>query len=127
MAMESCSGGFAHSQRQKFLDTKLTAALDRLEANHILSLAELENLAKCPYCDFAAEYPPLEENRIFECLNKTCMKRSCRLCHKEDHLPLTCEEFAKENRLSARRTIEEARSDAVIRKCNKCKLLPQLS
>lgn len=124
MAMESCSAGFAHTQRQKFLDKNLTAALDRIEANYMISLAALEDLAKCPFCNYAAEYPPIEENKIFECLDRKCLKRSCRLCNKEDHLPQTCEEFAKENGLNARRAIEEARSEAVIRRCNKCKHSP---
>jgi TRIAD3 protein (E3 ubiquitin-protein ligase RNF216) len=126
MATDSCNGGFSHTQRQNFLDRKLTTALDRLEANHNISLAAMEDLAKCPFCDYAELYPSIEENRIFACVNTECMVRSCRLCQKEDHLPMTCEEFAKENRLSARRTIEEARSEAVIRKCNKCKLLPPI-
>lgn len=121
--MDSCNAGFSHLQRKKFLDKKLATALDRIEANHILSVASLENLEKCPFCNYAAEYPPVEENKVFDCLDKNCLKRSCRLCHKEDHLPQTCEEFAKENGMNARREIEEARSEAVIRRCNKCKLV----
>lgn len=122
MASDSCKGGFSHSQRKKFLDKKLTTALDRIEANYIISICALENLEKCPFCDYAEEYPPVEVNKVFECQDRKCLKHSCRLCRKENHLPQTCEEFAKENGGSARRAIEEARSDAVIRRCNKCKI-----
>jgi TRIAD3 protein (E3 ubiquitin-protein ligase RNF216) len=33
---------------------------------------------------------------------------------------MTCEEYKKENGLSGRRQVEEAMSEALIRKCNKC-------
>lgn len=121
MATDSCPGGFSHSQRRRFLDKNIQRALDRNEANHMLSMVALEDLERCPFCDFAAEYPPVGENKVFECQDKNCLKRSCRLCRKEDHLPKTCGEAAKEHGLSARRAIEEARSEAVIRRCNKCK------
>lgn len=45
---------------------------------------------------------------------------SCRACRKETHIPRTCEEAALEQGHSARHGIEEAMSEALIRKCNKC-------
>lgn len=36
------------------------------------------------------------------------------------HVPLTCEEAVREHGFSARRTIKEAMSAAMIRRCNKC-------
>jgi len=40
----------------------------------------------------------------------------------KSHVPLTCEEHKKENGISERRVIEEARTEALIRTCNKCKV-----
>ena len=47
---------------------------------------------------------------------------SCRLCKAKSHIPLTCDEFKKENGISERRVIEEARTEALIRTCGKCKV-----
>ena len=47
---------------------------------------------------------------------------SCRLCKERSHIPLSCQEYRKENGMSERRVIEEARTEALIRTCHKCKL-----
>jgi len=83
-------------------------------------MAGIENLESCPFCPYAAEYPPVEVNKEFRCEAPDCERVSCRLCKLESHIPKSCEEFAKENGLSIRRQIEEAMSAALIRKCNKC-------
>ena len=49
-------------------------------------------------------------------------KVSCRLCKAKSHVPLSCDEFKKENGVSERRIIEEARTEALIRTCGKCKV-----
>lgn len=95
-------------------------ALERNEQEAVLRMAGIENLASCPFCPYAAEYPPIEVNKDFECKMPDCEKISCRLCNLESHIPKSCEEFAKENGLSIRREIEEAMTAALIRKCNKC-------
>lgn len=66
------------------------------------------------------EYPSLELEKEFRCLKPDCKMVSCRACRKETHIPKTCEEAALETGHSARHTIEEAMSAALIRKCNKC-------
>jgi len=106
--------------RIQFLDEKTIIALERNEQEAVLRMAGIENLASCPFCPFAAEYPPVEVDREFRCQAPDCEKVSCRLCKLESHIPKSCEENAKENGLSARRQIEEAMSAALIRKCNKC-------
>ena len=47
---------------------------------------------------------------------------SCRLCKAKSHVPLSCDEFKKEHGVSERRIIEEARTEALIRTCGKCKI-----
>jgi TRIAD3 protein (E3 ubiquitin-protein ligase RNF216) len=120
MSMETCEAGFSNDQKAQFLDSKTTIALDRNEQEAMLRMAGIENLASCPFCPYAAEYPPAEINKEFHCQAPDCEKISCRLCNLESHIPKSCEEFAKENGLSVRREIEEAMSAALIRKCNKC-------
>lgn len=122
MSTDGCEAGFSNDQRKQFMDEKLIVAIDRIEAETVLRLAGIENLESCPFCPFAAEYPPVEENKLFHCQNEDCVKISCRLCKKESHIPKTCEEYAKECGLSVRRQIEEAMTGAMIRLCNKCKM-----
>jgi len=121
MSMDGCTSGFDRDQREFFIDRKSRIALERIEQEAMLRLAGIENLETCPFCPYAAEYPPVEENKEFRCQNPGCKEVSCRLCRKETHIPKTCEEVERENGHSARRQIEEAMSAALIRKCNKCK------
>ncbi|KAH6957621.1 hypothetical protein BKA56DRAFT_703549 [Ilyonectria sp. MPI-CAGE-AT-0026] len=120
MSTDGCEAGFSHAQRGEFLDKKLISALDRIEQEAVLRMAAIENLATCPFCPYAAEYPPVELNQEFHCANPTCRMISCRLCQAETHVPKTCEEAALEHGIPARRDIEEAMTAAMIRKCNKC-------
>jgi TRIAD3 protein (E3 ubiquitin-protein ligase RNF216) len=95
-------------------------ALERNEQEANLRMAGIENLASCPFCSYAAEYPPVEIDKEFRCEAPDCRRISCRLCKLESHIPKSCEENSKEVGLSVRRQIEEAMSEALIRKCNKC-------
>ena len=121
MSMDGCKAGFSYDQRCEFLDQKTTVALERIEQEHVLRMAGIENLETCPFCPFAAEYPPVEVNKEFLCHNPECEAVSCRLCRKESHIPKTCAEAERDNGPSVRLTIEEAMSAAMIRSCNKCK------
>ncbi|KAH8593523.1 hypothetical protein B0O99DRAFT_215494 [Bisporella sp. PMI_857] len=120
MDTSGCVAGFSMEQRSLFLDAKTTIALERIHQETELRMAGIENLASCPFCTYAAEYPPVEVNTEFRCQKPDCKKVSCRLCNLESHVPKSCEENAKENGLSVRRQIEEAMSEALIRRCNKC-------
>ena len=122
--MEQCSAGFDQDQRDLFLDAKLQIALGRIEQEAMLRLAGIENLETCPFCPYAAEYPPIEVDKEFRCQNPECEEVVCRLCRKATHIPKTCHEAELENGHSARRIIEEAMSSAMIRKCNKCRRPP---
>ncbi len=120
MSLDSCSAGFSRDQRALFLDKRLITALDRIEQETVLRLAGIVDLETCPFCPYAAEYPPVESNKEFRCENPKCGIVSCRLCREETHIPKTCEEAMRDVGHSARHKIEEAMSEALIRKCNKC-------
>ncbi|KAI0515317.1 hypothetical protein F5B22DRAFT_636597 [Xylaria bambusicola] len=121
MSMDGCSFGFSREQRALFLDKRLTVALDRIEQESVLRMAGIENLETCPFCPYAAEYPIVEVDKEFRCEDPRCGKVSCRLCRKETHIPKTCAEADADRGLDARHILEEAMSQALIRRCNKCK------
>ncbi|KAK1658986.1 hypothetical protein BDP55DRAFT_733650 [Colletotrichum godetiae] len=120
MSTDGCDAGFSYKERAKFINEQLTQALDRIESEANLRMAGIDGLETCPFCPYAAEYPPVESNREFKCENPDCHVVSCRLCREETHIPRTCEEAASDSTEGARRQIEEAMSTALIRKCNKC-------
>lgn len=122
MHESGCTATFSRDQRTRFLDTKTIEKLERLQQQDEIRKAELPNLSTCPFCDFAAICPPVEEDREFRCYNPECAEVSCRLCKLKSHIPLTCAESKKENGVSERRVIEEARTEALIRTCGKCKI-----
>lgn len=122
MSIDGCTAGFSKDQKDIFLDEKTVSALERIEQEAALRLAGIENLETCPFCPYAAEYPPVEVDKEFRCGKPDCEIVSCRLCRKETHIPKTCTEAALEEGHCGRRAIEEAMSAALIRKCNKCEL-----
>ncbi|KIW99942.1 uncharacterized protein Z518_10870 [Rhinocladiella mackenziei CBS 650.93] len=102
-----------------------TLTFDRLELNKQqaeIVAAGIEGLEGCPFCEYKAVCEDVREEPLFYCQNPDCSRATCRKCHKDNHLPKTCEENAKDNVLSARHLVEEARSDAVMRTCPKCKV-----
>lgn len=120
MSLDGCSAGFSRAQRALFLNKKLTVALDRIEQEAVLRMAGIENLETCPFCPYAAEYPPVEFDKEFRCDNPRCRQVSCRLCRKGSHIPKTCAEADADRGLDVRHVLEEAMSEALIRRCNKC-------
>ncbi|EWC47947.1 hypothetical protein DRE_02829 [Drechslerella stenobrocha 248] len=122
MDASGCRKEFPPNEIKRFCDEKTVEILERLEQRDVLRLAEIDDLSECPFCDFAAILPPVEFDREFRCHNPECMKVSCRMCDKETHIPLTCEEKAKEENSNLRRDVEEAMTEALLRKCGKCGL-----
>ena len=96
--------------------------LDSLQQEDEIRKAGLEGLEDCPFCSYKAVLPPVEEDREFRCENSQCKVVSCRLCKEKSHIPQTCEEYRKDKGLSERHQVEEAMSNALIRKCPKCQL-----
>merc|ERR1719219_764494 len=64
-----------------------------------------------------------EQNKVFTCQNPDCGKKSCRLCKAMSHIPLTCKEAKGESEDETRKRtyIENKMSEALMRKCYKCK------
>ncbi|PWW77970.1 hypothetical protein C7212DRAFT_276751 [Tuber magnatum] len=115
-----CKALFPRGQMLRFLDAKILSALAKIEQEDALRIADIDGLVKCPFCHYGAIYPPPEVDKEFNCQNPDCMEISCRLCNQKSHFPLTCQEYAKDNKLNARHRVEEAMTEALVRKCNKC-------
>lgn len=116
----NCGGCFTRKQLQECLDQRTFDRLEHMQQQEDLAAAGLD-LDECPFCDFKAECPPVEEDREFRCLNPKCRKTSCRLCQKESHIPKSCAEAKQDQKLEVRHIVEEAMSAALIRNCNNCK------
>ena len=79
--------------------------------------AGLDGLVNCPFCPFAAVLE--DEDRVFMCRNSECGINSCRLCHRPNHIPLTCEEL-NQKADTARQEMEESMTNALLRQCWRC-------
>ncbi|KXT09588.1 hypothetical protein AC579_2505 [Pseudocercospora musae] len=116
-----CGSGFAHAQLHLLEDKQLLGKLEQLQQEKDIRDAGLDDLEECPFCDYKAILPPVEEDFEFRCANPECEKVSCRRCKSVSHIPRSCEEHAKDNKLDSRHKIEEAMTAAMLRSCNKCK------
>lgn len=116
-----CGAGFDPAQLNQLADKKLLAKLADLQQEKDIRDAALENLEECPFCDYKAIAPPIEEDFEFRCANPECEKVSCRRCKANTHVPISCEQHAKDNKINSRHKIEEAMTAALVRSCNRCK------
>lgn len=114
---DGCTHGFSKTQLRLAVPQQLLDKLDQIQQDDDIRKAELEGLEECPFCDFKAICPPVDVDREFRCENYKCEIVSCRLCHLETHVPLTCEEKAKEKGIDARHAVEEAMTAALVRTC----------
>ena len=117
-----CQAKFARARLEEALGSNMMDKLDSLQQQDEIEKAGLDGLVACPFCDFKAICPPVEEDREFRCRNPTCELVSCRLCQHESHIPKTCQEAKKERGLPERHLVEEAMSEALIRNCPRCKV-----
>lgn len=117
-----CEAEFNRSVIREVIGEKLMKRLEDLQQQDEIAKAAIDGLEECPFCEFKAICPPIEENKEFTCLNSECAKVSCRLCKTETHIPQTCEEAKKERGLEERHAVEEAMTAALVRKCPQCGL-----
>ena len=116
-----CGAAFSEAALKAIDEPKLLKRLFTLKQQQEIREAGLGDLAECPFCDYKAIYPPIEENFVFQCQNPDCMLLSCRRCNMESHVPRSCKENSKDDALQKRHRIEEAMTKALVRTCNKCK------
>jgi TRIAD3 protein (E3 ubiquitin-protein ligase RNF216) len=115
-----CGAGFATNQLNLLEDKEMLVKLGQLQQEKDIRDAGLDDLEECPFCDYKAILPPIEEDFEFRCANPECEKISCRRCKSISHIPITCEQHAKDNKINSRHKVEEAMTAALVRSCNKC-------
>ena len=120
MCTAGCGAGYAHAQLHLLDDKQLLEKLEQLQQEKDIRDAEIDDLEECPFCDYKAILPPIEEDFEFRCANSECEQVSCRRCKAASHIPKSCEEHAKDHKLDSRHKIEEAMTAAMVRKCGKC-------
>lgn len=120
MSGDGCVASFSPMERERFLDDKALKALERMQLQAEIKQAGLEGFTSCPFCDYGAICDPVELDREFRCRKTDCEKVSCRICKSESHLPLSCDEYKQENRISERHVVEEARTAALLKQCPQC-------
>ena len=119
---QGCKAEFSRASKMKCLDKDMFNRLERVQQQAELRDANLPGLETCPFCDFAAICPPVNEDKEFRCEHPDCKLTSCRLCRNKSHLPKTCEESKKEHGIEERHIVEEEMTKALIRPCPKCKV-----
>ena len=121
-ATGGCDAELSSAGIGRALPIQLYDKLARNRQQAEISAAGIEGLAACPYCDFKAICEPVKVDSVFDCQNPDCAKASCRKCNERAHLPRSCEEVKQDKGLDARHAVEEARSEAMMRTCPKCKV-----
>jgi len=115
---DGCCSGFNRSALEKALPEKSLQKYDEIQFQVSLEAAGINDMCSCPKCGFQAALPPTQ--KVFQCPVIDCRYESCRECGEEAHIPLRCDEVEKERETKGRLTVEEAITQAKIRKCPKC-------
>lgn len=118
MDTSGCAAAFTESELRLCLPEKMLGHLLRLQQQEDVKAAGIDGLEECPFCDFMAICAPKEVDREFVCGNPDCSKTSCRFCSAPTHVPRTCEEAKADDKITARHTVEEAMTEALVRVCN---------
>ncbi|XP_025831279.1 uncharacterized protein LOC108735577 isoform X2 [Agrilus planipennis] len=118
--LSTCTSEFSLQTLQNVLNPKIFSKIALKKQVEEVKAAGIEDIESCPFCDFVSI--PAKEDKLFRCLNPSCMKESCRECKEPSHVPLRCEEVEKDEDVKARIYIENKMAEALIRKCYKCGL-----
>ncbi|GAA5859456.1 hypothetical protein JCM8547_006832 [Rhodosporidiobolus lusitaniae] len=118
MSTSGCKSTFSEREAERFLPRKTLNALHKIKQEKELGEAGIEGLEMCPFCPFCCIIENPDE-RLFYCQRDDCKIVSCRQCKKKDHLPKTCAEVDDNAKISTVHKVEEAMSEALIRRCPK--------
>ncbi|GAQ83102.1 e3 ubiquitin-protein ligase [Klebsormidium nitens] len=117
MDTDGCEAEFPYAEVRRALPEATLAKYEARQTEQALLSAKLDNLVRCPFCDFACEVD--EGNRVLDCPG--CKKASCRECKEASHIPLKCSEVEKKGETAFRTRVEELMTRALVRECSKCK------
>lgn len=110
---DGCPGVYAEHAVMSVLNTKGRRAFAVLETRSALAQCGLADAVHtCPTCGDGVIMP--EGNTVHLC---ACGRKTCILCDEEDHKPLSCDEHDEQSVRGKQRRIEEAMTEALIRRC----------
>ncbi len=75
-----CGTEFSLATLQEVVSSKTMSILLQKIQEEELRQAGIPDLVTCPFCSFATIMPD-QEDKVFRCLNPTCLKESCRSVH----------------------------------------------
>ena len=115
LSSDGCNSLFPIQVIQRFLSEKTFALYTQLKQEEELrEVTGDDSFESCPFCSFGLYMDtPKEVDRVFKCFK--CGVDSCRLCQKRSHIPMSCEEAAKDKVLDLKHTMEEAMTEALVR------------
>ncbi|XP_059177354.1 E3 ubiquitin-protein ligase RNF216-like [Physella acuta] len=116
-----CQTTYPESELRRCLEPKTWNKLEERSLEENLNMADMNDLVRCPQCDFAAILSP--SIKMFKCLREDCQKAVCRNCGVDwkEHEGLTCAEIEKKDETALRKEYEEKMTKAKVRNCSSCK------
>ncbi|KAH8835392.1 hypothetical protein DL96DRAFT_50072 [Flagelloscypha sp. PMI_526] len=121
MDQSGCKEMFPSSELRRFLTAKLYELYERVKQRKEIEAAGIDDLEECPFCEYRCVIDNPDE-KLFYCGNEdTCGAVSCRNCKKPDHVPKSCKEMEDDAKLDGKHRVEEAMTEALMRKCPKCR------
>jgi len=96
-----CKSSFPPGQIKLALPPELAARYDERLAEDNLLKAEVENLKRCPHCNYAVIIDDPNITVIY-CKNTECMKSTCLLCKESAHKGQKCSEAEKSSETKLR-------------------------
>ncbi|BFZ02714.1 hypothetical protein BsWGS_05753 [Bradybaena similaris] len=115
-----CAAQYPQNELARCLDSKVLSKLEERILLENLNKAKIEDLVRCPYCDYAAILP--QEETKYTCHRETCGKVTCRKCGKDwdDHEGLSCSDVETKDVAALRKAYEEKMTKAKVRTCANC-------
>ncbi|KAL7480174.1 hypothetical protein ACHAW6_006854 [Cyclotella cf. meneghiniana] len=113
MHPDGCTSGFHDGQLRRALSEKVMKKYEELQYQAVLEEANMRDTSKCPKCHYIAVVE--ETATTFPC--PQCYFKSCRECGEEAHPGIRCDQVETKAETSGRNKVEEAMTNAVIRKC----------
>ena len=86
---------------KKALPSALFNKLQQKRQLEEVEAAGLEDLEKCPACNYATIIPDAGV-KVLVCGNPECGKETCRECREESHTPLACNEVERDEEVGDR-------------------------
>lgn len=111
----NCKSEYSLPTLKMVLDPIVFYRMEQRKQIDEIRRANLDGFETCPFCDYGNLANP--DDKVFVCKNLDCSKESCRGCRHESHIPIKCSEIEYDEDVKLRTQIEDAMTNALVRKC----------